>query len=173
MFPSGSSFFRVAGLNASWHNGSLWFQMCKLSITFVYTSMLCSKERAMAGEFLQRLSHPIGICHMPERLYPSSVGLCASKWWQAMTAQWWRPGIGFLTFPKKIGNMLNSHKSQPEQSWQLLHSDIHTRRTFYLFSTTFGLEPCNTRHSNIQTKIVIRVYQLPTASPHGYMWGKT
>lgn len=45
-----------------------------------------------------------------------------------MTAQWWRPGIGFLTFPKKIGNMLNSHKSQPEQSWQLLHSDIHTRK---------------------------------------------
>ena len=35
----------------------------------------------MAGEFLQRLSQPIGTCcHMPERLYPSSVGLCASKW---------------------------------------------------------------------------------------------
>ena len=34
----------------------------------------------MAGEFLQRLSHPIGTCHMPERLYPSPVGLCASKW---------------------------------------------------------------------------------------------
>ena len=80
VFPSGSSFFRMAGLNASWHNASLWFQMCKLSMTFVYTSMLCSKERAMAGEFLQRLSHPIGTCHMPERLYPSSVGLCASKW---------------------------------------------------------------------------------------------
>ena len=34
----------------------------------------------MAGEFLQRLSHPIGTCHKPERLYPSLVGLCASKW---------------------------------------------------------------------------------------------
>jgi len=34
VFPSGSSFFRVAALYASQHDGSLWFQMCKLSMTF-------------------------------------------------------------------------------------------------------------------------------------------
>lgn len=119
MFPSGSSFFRVAGLNASWHNGSLWFQMCKLSMTFVYTSMLCSKERAMAGEFLQRLSHPIGTCHMPERLYPSSVGLCFE--------------------------MVISHDSTTMKTWDRL-SDLSKKKLATCFTVTKvnqnGLDSC-------------------------------
>ena len=70
----------------------------------------------MAGEFLQRLSHPIGTCHMPERLYPSSVGLCFEMVisHDSTTMKTW-DRLSDLS-KKKIGNMLNSHKSQPERS---------------------------------------------------------